>query len=234
MCPTCFQAVDAGRGDQIGPQVIGRVVRRLGRYLVLGISLLPGSTALADGVSGVSGVPEGLYDPSARAAMAEVERYLDVTKPPFGADPSGRQDSTAAIRRAIAQAQREVATGRKQRNAIRAAEGRQGGPARNRAHATLYFPAGTYRVSDSLVLADSIEASRYLHVVGQDRARTVIRLDDRAEGFDDPENPKVLVNFLDFWWSNSAFCNSIEGLTIDVGAGNPGAVALRYHNNNIG
>ncbi|MEM9883986.1 MAG: LamG domain-containing protein, partial [Planctomycetota bacterium] len=41
-------------------------------------------------------------------------------------------------------------------------------------------------------------------------------------------------NFLDFWWSNSAFCNSIEGLTIDVGAGNPGAVALRYHNNNIG
>ncbi|MEM6458549.1 MAG: glycosyl hydrolase family 28-related protein, partial [Planctomycetota bacterium] len=178
--------------------------------------------------------PAGLYDPAARAAMAELDGWIDVTAAPFNADPTGRRDSTAAIGRAIAQAQRDVASGRKHRNAIRAAEGKKGGPGRSRTHATLYFPAGTYRVSDSLVLADSIEASRYLHVVGQDRARTVIRLDDRAKGFGDPENPKVLVNFLDFWWSNSAFCNSIEGLTIDVGAGNPGAVALRYHNNNIG
>ncbi|MEM6392151.1 MAG: glycosyl hydrolase family 28-related protein [Planctomycetota bacterium] len=174
------------------------------------------------------------YAPAARKAMSQIDGYLDVTQAPFHADPTGQRDSTAAIRQAIDAAHRQVAEQRKERNRIRAGEGRVTSANRSMPHATLFFPAGTYRVTDELVLADSIEASRYLHLIGEDRARTVIRLDDNAVGFGDPDQPKVLVNFLDFHWSNSAFCNSIEGLTIDTGAGNPGAVALRYHNNNIG
>ncbi|MEM6332180.1 MAG: glycosyl hydrolase family 28-related protein [Planctomycetota bacterium] len=170
-----------------------------------------------------------------RAAMVELGGYIDVTAEPFNADPTGRRDSTEAIRQAMAAAREQVKTNEARRRQIRNDEG---GPAYNagpvRPNATVYFPAGTYRVTGPLVLADNIPDSRLLHIVGEDRENTIIRLDDRSPGFGDVNNPQVLVNFLDFRWSNSAFCNSVEGITIDVGAGNPGAVALRYHNNNVG
>lgn len=99
---------------------------------------------------------------------------------------------------------------------------------------SLYLPSGTYLVSDSVVLG----GKRWI-LQGQSRSETVIRLRDRAAGFDDPSKPKPVVStFAPFMEPKAnmgqAFRNSLFDLTIDIGSGNPGAVGLHYLNNNQG
>lgn len=100
----------------------------------------------------------------------------------------------------------------------------------------IYFPNGTYRLTDSVVgaILDSGAALGGLVIQGQSRDGVVLKLDDNAAGFDNPSAPKHLLDYFAGNGTNNAFMNQLENLTIDVGSGNPGAVGVRFHANNTG
>lgn len=131
----------------------------------------------------------------------------------FGAKGDGRTDDTAALRKAVR--------------------------ANLNAHKTLFFPAGTYLVSDTIAWAgeDGIYWP-WLTWQGEGRGRTVLRLADGAPGFDDAENPKPLAKTGcyrgDGKGENAAHGCYFFDMTLNVGARNPGAVALDYNSHNTG
>jgi hypothetical protein len=99
----------------------------------------------------------------------------------------------------------------------------------------LYIPNGTYLVSAE-VASKSFKRRVWQ---GQSRDHVVIRLKDNSPGFDDPAKPRPVLSLYDHFMNpkaanGQAFRNSVFNLTIDVGAGNPGAVGLHYFNNNQG
>ncbi len=117
----------------------------------------------------------------------------------------------------------------------------------------LYFPAGTYLISDTLNCRQTAYvrfAKRKNRVICQgsrvhtcklygDRLqRPVIRLQDGAAGFDDPRHPKCIVamwqqydrrNIADYRHGRPASCYFaiLDGITIDCGR-NPGAVGVYW------
>lgn len=96
---------------------------------------------------------------------------------------------------------------------------------------TLFIPNGTYLVSDS------IQWSRFLIVQGESRDGVVIRLKDRCDGFTNPTQPKPVViasNWGGSGGSGSAIASYLFSATIDTGKGNPGAIGLDFHANNVG
>jgi hypothetical protein len=123
----------------------------------------------------------------------------------FGAKGDGATDDTAALQAAFA----------------------------GKVHA-LYFPPGVYLVSDSIVT----QTPKRYFIQGAGPEQTIIRLKDHAPGFDDPANPKaVLANEktrINTGANGQAFRNSFHDLSIEVGAGNPGAIGLMYFTNNQG
>ncbi|MGJ3242079.1 MAG: glycoside hydrolase family 55 protein [Opitutales bacterium] len=101
----------------------------------------------------------------------------------------------------------------------------------------VYLPPGTYLVSEPINFGQ-----RRVWVQGHSRADTVIRLKDRAAGFQDPDRPRPV---LATWgaWDRERFGNvssavifrqELYHLTIDVGTGNPGAAGLIFHTSNAG
>lgn len=112
-------------------------------------------------------------------------------------------------------------------------------PSRNPLAKVLYFPDGTYLVSDTLVFSFTdmkikfTDINRCMHFMGESQKGVVIRLKDNAPGFGEGTN-KAVVSFTHGNWSNVAMQNSIENFTIEVGAGNPGAVGLEFYCNNTG
>jgi hypothetical protein len=99
----------------------------------------------------------------------------------------------------------------------------------------VYLPAGTYRLSGGLSLGNNLSKVRAMRIEGAGPGATVLRLDDGAAGFGDPGSPAVLLNFFDSPDANNvAFNNHLRRLTIDVGAGNPGAVGVTFTTNNGG
>jgi hypothetical protein len=114
----------------------------------------------------------------------------------------------------------------------------------------LYFPQGTYLVSDRLEWKDTNgKWQSQLWLQGQNRATTIIRLKDNAPGYNSTSNPRAVVYTASGLYieqpngggkdypakgeGNEAFANYIEDLTIDTG-NNRGAIALDYLANNIG
>ncbi|MBX9627209.1 MAG: glycoside hydrolase family 55 protein [Gemmataceae bacterium] len=105
-------------------------------------------------------------------------------------------------------------------------------------HKTLFFPAGTYLVSDSILWAtEKGEYFPWTTWQGEGRGRTTIRLKDNAPGFGDGKKPKPVVKTGCYGGEerqNAAHnCNFFD-LTIHTGKGNAGAVALDYCSNNNG
>ena len=92
----------------------------------------------------------------------------------------------------------------------------------------LYFPNGTY------LFSDSISWQAFLFLQGQSRDHTVLKLADNAAGFSDSNAPKVFMglgeNQPDFY--GVGFRNIMRNFTLDVGAGNPGAIGLSYYGSN--
>ena len=98
----------------------------------------------------------------------------------------------------------------------------------------LFIPRGVYRLSDTV----HFSPKRWI-LQGEDEKTTVLRLADGAAGFGDAEKPKPFISTFTAFMDpkaamGQAFRSSVFNLTIEVGAGNPGAVALHYLNNNQG
>jgi hypothetical protein len=150
--------------------------------------------------------------------------YIDVRD--YGAKGDGVTDDTAAIQRAIS---RNVG---------------------EQAMQTIYFPAGTYLVSNRLEWRDEHgNFQPYLTLQGESRDSTIIRLEDNASGFDDPDDPKAVIftasglfsetatgggkDYRKLGEGNEAFRNFIYDLTVDTGSGNPGAIGIDFLGNNL-
>lgn len=91
---------------------------------------------------------------------------------------------------------------------------------------TLYLPAGTYLVSDSISWMGCA-----ITIQGQGVGETIIKLKDNCSGFGNPAVPRAV---LATPAGNYSFRQNIHDLTIDVGSGNPGATALAWIANNNG
>jgi hypothetical protein len=157
----------------------------------------------------------------------------DVTKGPFRADPTGREDSTRAIQSAIDFA---------------------------RDHQMVcFFPPGTYRISDTLVCVQQLYRRSNGRILGGNRfpnllvgsragaQRPRLVLAPHSPGFDDPEKPKLVVYFWARGYANPTTAGRVTdglgpeveqpnismnqmlvNLDIVIGEGNPGAIALRH------
>ncbi len=156
---------------------------------------------------------EGVTFESVETVLPRDSGYIDA-KEAFGAVGDGKTDDTAALNTAFATLASRIPL----------------------AYHTLYLPPGTYVVSDMLW------SSRFFAVLGAGPDKTTIKLRDKADGFQNPADPRPV-------WrasstegppgSNSAVNGSsislyISGLTIDTGKGNPGAKGLEFHANNVG
>lgn len=131
---------------------------------------------------------------------------IDVTKAPYGAKGDGKTDDTAAIQKALDD------------------HPDQG--------AILYFPNGVYQVSETLRWGGDAGRQRETVFWGQSRVGTVLQLRDRCPGFDNTRAPKGVI------YTGHApaqrFGNEVHNLTVDTGAGNPGACGLQFIANNQG
>lgn len=114
----------------------------------------------------------------------------------------------------------------------------------------IYFPKGTYLVSDSVTYThknlknvfDSkpgYELARGIHLLGECRDDTVIKLADNCKGFE-KNSKKPVISFINRGDSlkldatNVAQLNTLADLTVDCGNGNEGAVGIRFVANNSG
>jgi len=190
---------------------------------------------------------------------ADLRAIVDVTRPPYNADNTGRRDCTEALIRAINDTVVSDRNGMKvtveemtrdpRPSFIHGAnlENRKNNgelsvvyPEKVTPSRILYFPNGIYKVSDTicytftdLMNTQGSEINRQLIVRGQSEQGVVIRLQDNSPGFEQGRN-KPVFSFILKGRSNIAMANFIENLTISVGSGNPGASGLRFYANNIG
>lgn len=142
-------------------------------------------------------------------AYALPEGYLDVTT--LGADPTGVLDSTQAIQQAIQQ-------GMDQRMVV-------------------WFPAGTYRVSERLEVDQPDNSAANPGVLRGSTVdpanRATIYLAPQSAGFNDPDNRRAVLHFFNIGTADNESGNTdlynqaVIGLDFKIGPGNDGAVALR-------
>lgn len=131
---------------------------------------------------------------------------INVTAAPYNADNTGATDATAAIQAAI-----DLAKG-------------------NLKGKIVYLPNGTYLVSDTLIFSTDAANHRGMILQGQSREGTIIKLADNI--VPTSINLAVIKCVQGPTFHNSMFNCMILNLTIDIGAGNPGAVGINYLGNN--
>ncbi|MEJ6699772.1 MAG: glycosyl hydrolase family 28-related protein [Akkermansiaceae bacterium] len=185
---------------------------------------------------------------------------INICEAPYFADPTGKKDCTEAILQALDDMTNLTRTAMRQTMAEMEklpSEGEHHHPYsyENRrsngeifcvtcSHLpyvpVLYFPEGTYLVSDTLCYRhkDLINTygspmSQQIRLRGAGVGRTVIRLTDRTEGFGKGTR-KPVISYMPGEGSNVATSNYCEDLTINCGTGNPGAVGLDFFTNNSG
>lgn len=101
----------------------------------------------------------------------------------------------------------------------------------------LYFPNGTYYVNKKITLGSKngvTSTSREVIIQGQSKEGTVIRLKDKSDVFKKAETETPLLVFFEGVWNNNAMGNYVRDITFDIGADNPGATGIDFHNNNYG
>lgn len=142
----------------------------------------------------------------------------------YGARGDGKNDDTQALKAAIKYALDQAT--------------------RFEAPKVIYFPKGTYLVSNTLAGRTDVNSANGgwrtgLIMIGEDRTQTIIKLKDNASGFGNPSNPKPLIktgseNHRGDGQGNEAFRHSVISMTLDMGQGNNGAVGVSYLANNRG
>lgn len=96
----------------------------------------------------------------------------------------------------------------------------------------IYFPAGTYRITDQIYYLGSS-----LKLIGAGETLTKIKLTDNANGYNNTASPKYMIRTgeaLQLGQENAGFSNYIHHMTIDTGSGNIGAIGVRYSVANVG
>lgn len=141
---------------------------------------------------------------------------IDITQAPYHVVPDDGIDDTAAIQQAISDH-----------------VGFQFGTR------ILYFPDGVYDVSNTLGwrrdLVNNTGGARYFTMQGQSKEGTVFRLANFAAGFGSSSAPKPVIDTAPGSTNNNvAFYSHVKDLTIDIGAGNPGAIGLDFISSNMG
>lgn len=137
---------------------------------------------------------------------------INVTLPPYNADPTGVKDATAAFNLAL-----------------------------SKNYSWVYVPNGKYRFSDSITWMTEIDMTtgpkrgrggKNIVMWGESREGVILQLDNGAPGFSDAKKPKPFI----FTGEDSPdrFNNSIHNVTISTGSGNPGAIGLRHYCSNYG
>ena len=132
----------------------------------------------------------------------------------YGAKGNGSDDDTAAIIRAVRDNLSE--------------------------HRTIFFPAGTYLVSDTIDWKkENGVFGAFLTWQGEGTKKTTIKLKNNASGFGDFQKPKAIVRsgslgVKEDGFGNRAHNNYIFDLTFDVGKNNPGAIGVDFNASNTG
>ncbi len=186
---------------------------------------------------------------------------IDITKPPYNADNTGVSDCTDAIKQAMDDILRPNIAGlekakqkllsmpdpnakisfeiRKENNVLYVIF-----PEELEDSKIIYFPKGTYLVSDTVSYTlenlsniyagvSKYEMNRQIHFKGEARELVTIKLKDNCKGFE-YGSQKPVVSFMQAESSNLSMTNSFEDITIDIGRNNPGAVGLVFFGNNTG
>lgn len=152
-----------------------------------------------------------------------------------GARGDGVSDDTVAIRTAI----------RAARSLTKDPESKY--PAPHYGIRVLYFPAGTYVVSDTLQLYDNVticpngtveppwffRTSLELIVMGEGVGAATVQLAPRSPGFGDPAVPRPLFLTFPAGHHNDGQWLGYQDIALQIGDGNPGAVALDHIANNV-
>jgi len=131
-------------------------------------------------------------------------KIVDVTTPPYNAKGDGKTDDTEALQKAL--------------------DDHPNG------NYVIYLPKGTYLVTKTLTWprgADTADAYRRTIMQGQNSQNSIIRLAPKTRGFDKPDVPKAVI----YTGLGPAprYRNAIRDLAVVVGAGNPGAVGIRFN-----
>jgi len=197
---------------------------------------------------------------SVQNLMAGEGAVLNLCEAPYFADPTGKKDSTEAIlkalddvtsitvmafRQGVSEIEMLPAQGTHYHTVsveCYKADGVVHGACCVRLPSVpvLYFPEGTYLVSDTLCYRRNDltnhygnEMNQWIRIRGAGVDHTVIRLKDNSPGFG-RDSRKPVISFMKAKKSNVSMSNYCEDLTINSGSGNPGAVGLDFFANNSG
>lgn len=188
-----------------------------------------------------------------------IKGVIDVTAPPYSLDPSGKKDCTQTLCRILDEIVNDTLNGVMETAAeldtmgenayisyeLRKDNGRYNVPFPKRCieERILYFPNGTYKISDTVTYSAmdilsyqwgvrQMEMASHIHFLGESMEGVIIRLTDHNTAFSYGSKRPMICFCHD--QSNVAFTNSFENITLDTGKGNPGAVGLSYFANNTG
>lgn len=193
---------------------------------------------------------------------SNAKSIIDVTKPPYSLDPTGKEDCTEKLKELLNDLMRPIAEdmqkvydmlkdapdGTYVSNENKKMNGKIYGIMPNALNQVpiIYFPDGTYLVSDTITYTlrnlhntvyhftpGGMELNRCIRFMGQSREKTIIKLEDNCKGFGFGQMCPVF-NFMPAERSNVSMSNYFENITVDVGKGNPGAVGIVFFANNSG
>lgn len=197
----------------------------------IGVFLWPMFAVNLFAAIGDRGLPMVLRYP-AGAFTGSGGRLIDITKAPYNAKGDGVTDDTKALIAAY-----DFVVSKLKDGSVQWDVG---------AGYTIYLPKGIYLVSNTIIhsgsriqydMSDvSIRGESKIRFIGEDRNKTIIRLQDNCPGFEVGKQKQVLAYQKDYegeLGNNIPAMNLLRNLTVNTGSGNPGAVGVMFLGANV-